>query len=361
MSASCAAGLTIEDIYSQLLSGTTAISMQDKYIDGISMPLGKIPTQCDFYELMYQNVTTALEKISGINCKDTLVLVGSSVGGMGYAERSYFACHDCVNTSVEELTIGSIAQGLKDRFGFKDAISFSTACTSSSMAIDFAFDLIHSGKVENVVVVGADELSRSAVNGFWHLGVGSTNLTRPFDKDRNGINVGEGIGVLVFSNKPNQDKIAILGCGSSSDAYNITHPHPEGEGAITAMQEALHSAGLQPSDIDYINAHGTGTVANDETESLAISTIFGNQTPVSSTKAITGHTLGTCGALEVAISAMCIKHKIIPPSANIDNKLDSDINLILNPIKSDVRYILSNAFGFGGGNVSIVIGVVDED
>ena len=361
MSASCAAGLTIEDIYKTLLSGTTAISMQANYIDDMIVPLGKIPSQDDFYELIYQNVATTLSKTSGLDCRDTIVLIGSSVGGMGRAERSYFNYHDCKHTSVEELAIGSIGKNLKDKFGFKDAISFSTACTSSSMAIDFAFDLIRFGIVKNVVVVGADELSRSAVNGFWRLGIGSTNITRPFDVNRDGINVGEGIGVLILSDTPNEDKIAILGCGTTSDAYNITHPHPEGKGALSAMKQALEKASLDPSEIDYINAHGTGTVANDETEGMAIFKIFGNKPLVSSTKSVTGHTLGACGAIEIAISAMSIIHGIVPPSVGVTESLPYDINLVLEPVKSNPRFILSNAFGFGGGNVSIVLGKIDAN
>jgi 3-oxoacyl-[acyl-carrier-protein] synthase I len=360
-SATCCAGMDIEEIFDAILEKKSGVSYQNSYIDGLTIPLGKIQESADFFELIKQNVANTIKNIPFFNAKETTLLVGSSVGGMCCAEDAYFRDHNCENITAERLSIRSIADELVDAFGFKSATSFSTACTSSSVAIDLAYDMITNDLVKNVIIVGADELSRSAVNGFHSLGIASEAPTKPFDRARDGINVAEGIAVLALSCFQSKGCAEILGCGSSSDAYNITHPHPEGAGAIAAMREALHNAGLQPSDIDYINAHGTGTVANDETESLAISAIFGNQTPVSSTKAITGHTLGACGALEVAISAMCIKHKIIPPSANIDNKLDSDINLILDSIKSDVRYILSNAFGFGGGNVSIVIGGVDED
>ncbi|MBN2768612.1 MAG: beta-ketoacyl-[acyl-carrier-protein] synthase family protein [Campylobacterales bacterium] len=359
--ATCCAGMNIEEIFDAILKKKSGVSYQDNYIDNLSIPLGKIQDDTDFFELIKQNVAKTIKNLPSFNPKEVTLLVGSSVGGMCFAEDAYFKDHNCENITAERLSIRSIADELIDTFGFASATSFSTACTSSSAAIDLAYDMISNDLVKNVIIVGADELSRSAVNGFHALGIASNAPTKPFDSMRQGINVAEGIAVLALSSNKYKGCVEILGCGTSSDAYNITHPHPEGEGAIAAMREALHNAGLQPSDIDYINAHGTGTVANDETEALAISAIFGNQTPTSSTKAITGHTLGACGALEVAISAMCIKHKIIPPSANIDNKLDSDINLILNPIKSDVRYILSNAFGFGGGNVSIVIGSVDED
>ena len=361
-SATCCAGADIEEIFNAAIKKKSGITYQEGYIHDLSIPLGKIQNETDFFKLIKQNVINVIEQIPSFDAKETILLAGSSVGGMCRAESAYFNDHNCNNITVEQLSISSIADMLKETFGFASAISFSTACTSSSAAIDLACDMISNNLVKNVIIVGADELSRSAVNGFHSLGIASNTPTRPFDKDRNGINVAEGIAVLALSSSRSQKCIAeILGCGSSSDAYNITHPHPKGEGAINAMRQALQNARLKPNDINYINAHGTGTIANDETEGLAISTIFGNQTPVSSTKAITGHTLGACGALEVAISIMCIKYKTIPPSVNIKNKLNMDINIILEPTGSDLKYILSNAFGFGGGNISIVIGAVDAD
>ena len=360
-SCACAAGMTIEEIFDTLLSGKSAIAQQSGYIDNVCIPLGKIPSDDDFFEIVHANVATLLSKVPWFEPRETMLLVGSSVGGMCRAEKKFFADGNFQNITVEEMSIRSIADEVQQRFGFKSALSFSTACTSSSVAIDFAVDLIVHGLYKTVVVVGADELSRSAVNGFDRLGIASRENTRPFDAERNGINVAEGIAVLAISSVKTAECVEIMGCGVSSDAYNITHPHPEGEGAKAAMREALAKAGLEGSQIGYINAHGTGTVANDEIESVAIETIFGKNPFVVSTKAVTGHTLGACGALEVAISAMSILHRTIPPCVNLRSPINAVLSHPLTSVKAEVNYVLSNAFGFGGGNVSIVLGKPHAD
>ncbi len=355
----CAAGLNIEDIFQTLLSGTSAVKFHDGYIDDISMPLGKIPSDDYFYDLIEQNIRVAIAKTADFDPLATTLMVGSSVGGMCRVEKEYLASGKCVRTLVEELSIGSIGSEMKEKFGFSYAITFSTACTSSSMCIDAAYDMISNGISNSVVVVGADELSRSAVNGFDKLGIASHELTKPFCATREGINISEGIAVLVLSNKKSDGCMQIYGCGTSSDAYNITHPHPEGNGAVEAMEKALIKSSLNPSDIGYINAHGTGTVANDEIECLAISRLFGDDVVISSTKSVTGHTLGACGALEIAICAMSLDAQILPPSINITTPISR--NVITKPTKKEFKYALSNAFGFGGGNTSIVIGLPNEN
>lgn len=360
-SCACAAGLTIEEIFDTLLSGKTAISYQEDYVDGHSMPLGKIPGKYDFFELLEENVASLLTKTPWLVPSETIVLVGSSVGGMCRAEKTFFGEGSLTDITVEELSIRSIADELGQKFGFKSALSFSTACTSSSIALDFAYDLISREMYKTVVVIGADELSRSAVNGFDRLGIASHAPTRPFDVERNGINVAEGIAVLALSSSKTPECVEIMGCGVSSDAYNITHPHPQGEGAMAAMSQALAAAGLDASDIDYINAHGTGTIANDEIESASIEKLFGSHPFVVSTKAVTGHTLGACGALEAAISAMSILNNVIPPCANLSTPVNAALNHPVEATPCEVNYVLSNAFGFGGGNAAIILGKVHAD
>jgi 3-oxoacyl-[acyl-carrier-protein] synthase I len=360
-SCACAAGLTIEEIFEKLLSGESAITQQEGYVEGSIMPLGKIPSDRDFFELLREHVANALSKTPWLNLSETMVVVGSSVGGMCRAEKKFFHDGDCRNISVEEFALRAVADEVVKEFGFKSALSFSTACTSSSVAIDFAYDLITHGIMESVIVIGADELSRSAVNGFDRLGIASREHTRPFDRERNGINVAEGIAVLVLSNRKTEESVEILGCGLSSDAYNITHPHPEGEGAKAAIHMALHKAKISPSTIDYINAHGTGTIANDEIEGNAIEEIFGSKPLVVSTKAVTGHTLGACGALEVAISAMSIVRSLVPPCVNLASAQNPTLNHPRKATSTQVDYAISNAFGFGGGNAVIVLGKVNAD
>lgn len=360
-SCACAAGLSIEEIFETLLDGRCAITEQSGYIDGSIIPLGKIPGDKDFFELLRDNIALLLSKTPWLIPSETMVVVGSSVGGMCRAEKKFLNDGNFKNITVEEFSLSAIADEIVQGFGFKSGLSFSTACTSSSIAIDFAYDLIHHGIMKNVVVIGADELSRSAVNGFDCLGIASRSYTRPFDIERDGINIAEGIAVLALSNQKSAECVEILGCGLSSDAYNITHPHPEGEGAKAAMKLALQKGQIEPSMIDYINAHGTGTIANDEIESASIKEIFGSRPFVVSTKAVTGHTLGACGALEIAISAMSILHNAIPPCVNLSNPVDATLNYPLSTQSAQVNYVMSNAFGFGGGNAVIILGKVHAD
>jgi 3-oxoacyl-[acyl-carrier-protein] synthase-1 len=357
-SCACAAGLTIEEIFDTLVSGKTAITYQENYVEGRSMPLGKIPSERDFFELLSENIASLLTKTPWLVPAETIVLVGSSVGGMCRAEKEFFNEGSLEGVTVEEISICSVADTACKNFGFKSALSFTTACTSSSIAIDFAYDLISHELYKTVLVIGADELSRSAVNGFDRLGIASHAHTRPFDVERNGINVAEGIAVLALSSLKTPQCVEIMGCGVSSDAYNITHPHPEGEGAMAAMNQALEKANLEAFKIDYINAHGTGTIANDEIESASIEKLFGSKPFTVSTKAVTGHTLGACGALEAAISAMSILNNLIPPCTNLVSPVNSVLNHPLVAISTEVNYVLSNAFGFGGGNAVIVLGKV---
>lgn len=361
MRCACSAGLTIEEIFETLLGGTSAITYQKGYIDGLSIPLGKIPSEIDFFDLLHQNVRQLLEATPWLIPSETMVVIGSSVGGMCRAEKKFFRDGNYKDLHVEEFALRAVASEIVDVFGFKSALSFSTACTSSSVAIDYAYDLISHGIMKSVVVIGADELSQSAVNGFDCLGIASHELTRPFDRERIGINVAEGIAILALSNQKTAQCVEVLGCGLSSDAYNITHPHPEGEGARAAMLQALEKAGIEASMIDYINAHGTGTVANDEIESASIHELFGVKPFVVSTKAVTGHTLGACGALEVAIGAMSILRNVVPPCVNLVNPINPLLHHPLIPTVAPIQYVMSNAFGFGGGNAVIILGKVNAD
>lgn len=360
-SAACAAGGSIEDIFATLLEGKTAITMREGYIHGSAVPVGKIPDEDDFYQILVRNIAALLSKVPALNPSETMLLVGSSVGGMCRVERQFFESGDFASFNLRKSSISSLADRLTCEYGFKSSLSFSTACTSSSVAIDFAYDLISAGLYKTVVVVGADELSRSAVNGFDCLGIASREYVRSFDAERNGINVAEGIAALAFSDTRSPECVELLSCGVSSDAYTITHPHPEGKGAMDAMSMALERAHLKPSDIDYINAHGTGTIANDQIEASAIEKLFGSHPYVVSTKAVTGHTLGACGALEAAIGAMSILHNIIPGCVNLTTPVNAEITHPLLPVGMEVNYVLSNAFGFGGGNVSILLGKVTDD
>jgi len=357
----CAAGLNKEEVFASLLSGTTGVKKHANYLnDGTLSAIGKIESEKSFNELMIQAVQEVLEASSLNNFHDTFLAVGTSVGGMAWAENRFMEDEGSLkNIELEKQSIYSVAHTLKDAFNFKDAITFSTACTSSSNALVFAKELLDAGAYEKVLVVGADSISLTTVNGFNALGVLSSECSTPFDANRTGMNVAEGIGALLLGKEPSN--IELLGLGCSSDAYNITNPHPDGVGAKLAMQNALDNANIEASDIEYINAHGTGTMANDTAEGKAIEELFPNRPFVASTKSMTGHTLGACGAIELIISAMALENNTIPSNLNLKTKELENLNLAQENVSTPITYALSNAFAFGGNNTSIVIKKVSHE
>jgi 3-oxoacyl-[acyl-carrier-protein] synthase-1 len=210
------------------------------------------------------------------------------------------------------------------------------------------------------VVGGVDSLCLTTLYGFHSLQLSSPAPCRPFDIARDGISIGEAAAFALLERVPENvadDAVLLLGIGESSDAYHMSAPHPEGLGARRAMQAALSAAGLEPGDIDYINLHGTGTPSNDRSESQAVTSLFGPTIPCSSTKGATGHTLGAAGALEAVISSLSIQHGLMPGgvhTARIDPTLTA--HYIRDNRRGPVRRVLSNSFGFGGTNCSLIFG-----
>ena len=247
-------------------------------------------------------------------------------------------------------------------------LSFMTACSSAANAIGLAADAIRSGRCDLMLAGGADSLSRIAFNGFCSLKVVSPDGPRPFDRDRQGMMVGEGAGVLLLESVQHakQRGATILGYvsgyGHSCDAHHLTAPHPEGRGAVAAMGEALSMAGLKPGEIGYINAHGTATQDNDRTEARAIADVFsGCEVPVSSTKRYMGHTLAAAGGLEAAVSLWALQQKQLPANLGLRNALDdARLNLVRETTAAhELRHVLSNSFGFGGNNAALVFSGAD--
>jgi 3-oxoacyl-[acyl-carrier-protein] synthase-1 len=173
------------------------------------------------------------------------------------------------------------------------------------------------------------------------------------------MNIAEAVAAILVQNRKNENSIELKGVGASSDAYHMTNPDPEALGAITSMKNALNDAGLKVSEIDYVNAHGTATIANDRVEGKAVETIFGDSIYVSSTKAITGHTLGAAGAVEAIISCEAIKQSLVPPQANLSEQENKNINIPTEPVKMKIKNVISNSFAFGGNNASLVFGVCE--
>ncbi len=236
----------------------------------------------------------------------------------------------------------------------------SSACSSSAKVFANAARMMAAGVCDAAVVGGVDTLCLSTLYGFNSLGLVSRFPCKPYDIDRDGISIGEGAGFVLLeratpANSP--DAIFLLGAGESSDAYHMSTPHPEGLGAKLAMQRALASAGLQAHEIDYINLHGTATKSNDASEGRAVAEVFGDRVPCSSTKGWTGHLLGAAGITEAIIAMLAVEHGFIPGSVNThwpDPALA--INYRLENGVGKISRVLSNSFGFGGSNCSLVLG-----
>jgi 3-oxoacyl-[acyl-carrier-protein] synthase I len=240
------------------------------------------------------------------------------------------------------------------------AVAVSCACASSAKVFGSARRMIESGVIDAALVGGVDSLCLTTLYGFHSLQLTSSAPCRPFDAARDGISIGEAAAFALLerpSEAPERSSLLLLGIGESSDAYHMSAPHPEGLGARRAMQAALAAAALEPADIDYINLHGTGTPSNDRSESQAVTSVFGPTTPCSSTKGATGHTLGAAGALEAVISALAIQHGLMPGGVHTSTV---DPTLTAHYIKSNrrapVARVLSNSFGFGGTNCSLIFG-----
>jgi 3-oxoacyl-[acyl-carrier-protein] synthase-1 len=214
--------------------------------------------------------------------------------------------------------------------------------------------------IDAALVGGTDSLCLTTLYGFHSLQLSSAQPCRPFDISRDGISIGEAAAFVLLTRAPaylQGDDILLLGAGESSDAYHMSAPHPEGLGAKLAMQMALKAASLDAADIDYINLHGTGTPTNDRAESQAVTSLFGPTTPCSSTKGATGHTLGAAGALEAVISVLCIRHGFMPGGVgthHIDPMLTA--HYIRENRRAPLVHVLSNSFGFGGTNCSLIFG-----
>jgi len=340
----------MESIYKQ----QTGITIDTSYMPESPVGLGKMKYN-DFFESLNSIVLKVLDSSNLENFNDTLLIVGSSVGGMKESEEHYFKDKNYKNIDASRHAISVISDSLEKEFNFCDNRSISTACTSSANALLLAKRLINVGAYKNILVVGADTLCYTTVCGFYALSVLSSKVCTPFNENREGMNVAEGIGVLLVQDEQMNNSIELVGVGASSDAYHMTNPDPEAKGAMTSMLNALRDAKIDAKDIDYVNAHGTGTMANDAVEGLGVEKLF-KDVYISSTKAITGHTLGAAGAIEAIISCEIIKQSNIPAQTNLTDPQNKNINIPRKNIKQAVKYVISNSFAFGGNNVSIIFG-----
>ena len=296
------------------------------------------------------------------------VVIGTSTSSIGRTEEAYGQllpteefpeeyCQPQVHNLHSPGLFVSTATGLTG-----PSMTISTACSSSAKVFATAARWIQNGLVDAVLVGGIDSLCNSILYGFNSLELISANQCRPFDQRRDGINIGEACGYAIVAREgvvPGA-RLRLAGYGESSDAYHMAHPHPEGRGAVIAIDLALERAGLTADSIDYVNLHGTATPANDLIESRVLAQRFTERTMASSSKGWTGHALGAAGILESVITLEAMSNGVIPGTLNceeMDPKIEFQV--ITDNVNAEVRFALSNSFGFGGNNATLIFGKID--
>ena len=376
-----AIGLTVEENFRSLLnkkSGITECKFPD---DQKSIYTGRIAkSNTELKQLLsitdgYYSRTSLLgiiaaEQAMGNNFHNkkllTAFISSTSVGGMDETEKYYrqvlknlpvdfnlTRTHDSGNTSE------NIAAYLKFS-GYINTLS--TACSSAANAIMLAARMIAQGKMDRVLVGGTDPITDFTIKGFQSLMIYDNEWCKPFDHNRNGLNLGEGAGFLLLEGdrsikiSGNEPICSLTGWHNAADAYHQTASSPDGKGATIAMKNALNKAGLESKEISYINAHGTGTKNNDLSESIAIKNVFGNVIPpFSSTKAFTGHTLAAAGAIEAVYSVLAIKNQVHLSGLNYNDPLEETLmRPVTEPTQAVTKHVMSNSFGFGGNNSSLI-------
>lgn len=297
-----------------------------------------------------------------------LAVIGTTSGGMSFGEDYYRTLqrHGALRRTPGWIANYPPQKPVADALGHA-GISvpcqiIANACASGTNAIGHAFESVRSRRYDRVLTGGYDALSELVFVGFDSLQASTPEKCRPFDRGRNGMVIGEGAAVLALENldsarRRNAHIIAeITGYGISTDNHHLTQPNPSGAGPRAAMQGALQSARLAPEEVDYINAHGTATIFNDAAEGKAISDLFGKSVPVSSTKAMMGHSLGAAGAIEAVFCLLALQHQFLPANINFRTPDENvDLNIVANEARpAAIQTVISNSFGFGGTNASIV-------
>jgi 3-oxoacyl-[acyl-carrier-protein] synthase-1 len=296
------------------------------------------------------------------------VFLGTSTSGILSSELAYRHRDPVTGAFLTPLDYRhthnsySVADFVRTYFGLSGpAFVVSTACSSSAKVFGNAQRMMDCGLIDAAIVGGVDSLCLTTLYGFNSLQLVSRRPCRPFDAARDGISIGEAAAFVLVERvrEPAPGAIVMSGIGESSDAHHMSSPHPEGLGARTAMEQALAMAGLQPAQIDYINLHGTATPSNDAAEDKAVCALFGTDTPSSSTKGHTGHTLGAAGGIEAVICALALQQGLAPGGCGTE-ELDPKLNTryLLANREVPLQHVLSNSFGFGGSNCSMVLSKV---
>ncbi|QED28375.1 beta-ketoacyl-[acyl-carrier-protein] synthase II [Microvenator marinus] len=369
---SCASGGSTEEAMNSIFGGKSGIAEESgRFIGRVSASLGSLPGQ--FLEFDTRQARLAVHVVKMIapsifrarekwGPKRVAVLLGTSTGGIEWVEANYTpGTRDVVSSldggACNKQAFGAASYVVQNMFELEGpAYAISTACSSSSHVFGAAKRLIHSDRVDAVVVLGVDTLCHVTIEGFLGLGLLASSLCRPFDVARDGINIGEA-GAAFLLERDLDAEFHLCGFGASSDGYHSTRPPPDGAGAALCMQAALEDAGLLPQNVVGVHTHGTGTVENDRAEGRAITGVFGAGMSVVSTKGATGHTLGACGALNAAIALESLRRQCLPGTHGlevIDPVLSVNADSAPRPVTGD--YVASNSFAFGGNNVTLILG-----
>lgn len=378
----CSAGIGLDEFYANLFNfDAVSFFETDPLSSGRRKKVGRVGSQLPtfpaelsahfsrtnhlLYAALIQMQPTVARLLAQYPSKRIGVVFGTCTSGSTEIDRSRAIERDHgeipEHYRYDVELMDDVANFVKKYLGVSGpAVVVSTACTSSGKAIAMAKRYLESGILDAVIVGGADSYSLATLNGFDSLASLSESRCQPFGKNRDGINLGEAAAVFVFSRE--KTNIRILGVGESSDAHHMSAPDPNGVGAEMAVRQALEMAKLAPNDIGYINLHGTATVANDEMESALINRVFGEGTPCSSTKIITGHTLGAASAVELAACiAVLARHDgdfpVIPQHGSYerDPRLPR-INLAEVGGRTDKPAFLSTSYAFGGSNTCVIVG-----
>lgn len=297
------------------------------------------------------------------------VIMGTSTSSIGRTEEAYTKLLPSGHMSEEYQqpevhNLHSPGEFVSAATGLEGpSMTVSTACSSSAKVFASASRWIRHGVVDAVLVGGIDSLCMSILYGFNSLELVSSSPCRPFDRRRDGINIGEGCGYAILARDEliADAEFVLLGYGESADAYHMSHPHPEGKGAVIAMDQALERAQIAADAVDYINLHGTASQANDRIEAYALSQRFPGHTLASSTKAWTGHALGAAGILEAVITLEAMRHGLVPGTLNCEEPdADAPFDVLVDNVHKSIRKAMTNSFGFGGNNAALVFGRAND-
>ncbi len=380
----CALGAGADTVAQNLFAATMPDSMKttDVWSGGRPMVLGEVPLPMPdvsdmppplrgrnsaLLRLALQQIDANVRAVIAQYGADRVgVVVGTSTSSIGEAEHAfrYYAQHDAWPDGyhLAQQEIGSVAAFIAaETRAAGPAYTISTACSSGAKAIVSAARMLRLGVVDAVIAGGADSLCEFTIAGFSSLAAVSPQRCNPFSQNRSGINIGEGAALFVMTRS--SGPVRVLGWGETSDAYHMSAPEPQGTEAIAAMRAALDRAGLSAPDIGYVNLHGTATQQNDAMESKAVSAVFPADAPVSSTKALTGHTLGASGAIEAALCWLTLAHNPqhkLPPHwwDGVKDPALPALNFVSpgHAMDQPLRYALSTSFAFGGSNIALILG-----